>query len=211
MWRSHNKEWNLADPNEKAAYLQLLNKLLPKQTNELNAFTVMSSHSHELFNIIDKIQFSNLMRNHHSRYGMYFNKQHERRGKVAYDRPKTCLIEKENYSMTATFYIHANPIRAGITKNPSNYTFSTHKLYAFGKREKFMKYVRFPQWYMDLGKTWEDRRKKYRQLFDLYLKLNGIVALDFLKKNFFGTFLWMADFSKKVSKWRKSNTSKDPP
>lgn len=210
VWRGHNKEWNISTSEEKLAYIDLLNKLLPKQLNELNAFTLMSNHTHELFDINDKSQFSDLMRNHHSRYGMFFNKKHSRLGKVAYDRPKTCLIENDEYSMRATLYIHANPIRAGIIKNASNYKWSTHKLYAFGKRESFMKYVKFPNWYMELGKTWEERRSKYRKLFDLYLRENGLLIQNFLNRNFYGNTLWMLDLSKKVSNWVKTR-SKSPP
>ena len=210
IWRSHNKEWNLGTFDEKIAYLNYLNKLLPKQSNELNCYALMSNHSHEAYDIQSLRQFSDLMRNHHSRYGMYFNKKHERHGKVAYQRPKTCLIESDEYSMKATFYIHANPVRAGITKNAANYKWSTHKLYAFGKRDNFTKFVRFPHWYMALGKTREQRQRTYRKLFDAYLREHGIIQQEFLNKNFYGSFLWIKGLSERVKEWTKSNT-KDPP
>jgi len=210
IWRGHNKENNIGTDDEKLTYLTYLNELLPKQLNELNAFDLLSNHTHELFEIKDKIQFSNLMRDHHSRYGMFFNRKHNRQGKVAYQRPKTCLIECDEYSIQATFYIHANAVRAGITKNACNYKWSTHNLYAFGKRKDFMKYVKFPKWYMNLGNTWEDRRRKYRQLFDLYIKKNGLITQTFLYNYFFGNTLWMLEQSKVVSDWTKSRT-KSPP
>ena len=210
MWRSHNRESNIASDDEKLVYMTYLNKLLPKQLNQLNAFTLMSNHAHEQFDIKDKTQFSNLMRDHHSRYGMFFNKKHDRQGRVAYQRPKTCLIESDEYSMRATLYIHANPVRAGITKNASDYRWSTHKLYAFGKREAFMAYVVFPEWYMELGNTWEERRRRYRRLFDAYLRENGLISQDFIYNNFLGDTLWMMKYSKKVSAWFKGKT-KSPP
>ena len=210
MWRGHNKEWNIGTDDEKLAYLNFLNELLPKQLNDLNAFAYLSNHTHELFDIKDKIQFSDLMRNHHSRYGMFFNKKHNRQGKVAYERPKTCLIESDEYSMRATFYIHANPVRAGITKNAANYRWSTHKLYAFGKKEQFMIHVKFPRWYIELGRTWEERRRKYRRLFDAYLRESGLINQNFIYKNFFGSTLWTMQFAEKVSAWVK-NKSKSPP
>ena len=148
--------------------------------------TPMNSTQH----IKNRQEFSNLMRNHHSRYGMFFNKKHDRQGKVAYDRPKTCLIESDDYSMTAIFYIHANPLRANITKNAANYRWSTHKLYAFGTRDKINKHVKFPAWYMDLGKTPEERQKKYRKLFDAYLREYGLIKHDFLDSYFYGSYSW---------------------
>ena len=210
MWSSHDKDWNISTFEEKAAYMDSLNKFLKKQSNELNVFTLMSNHTHEIYDILNKEEFSNLMRNHHSRYGMWFNRKHQRRGKVAYERPKTCLIEDDEYSMRATFYIHANPVRAGITKNAASYRWSTHNLYAFGKRDEFTKNVRFPGWYMELGGTWEDRQRKYRQLFDFYLEEEGLIKQEFLQKRFFGSMLWTTDHAKEVSDWLKSRSG-DPP
>ena len=210
IWRGHNKEWNLNTSEEKSAYLSYLNKLLIKNSNELNSFAVMSNHSHELFDIHDKDSFSELMRNHHSKYGMFFNRKHKRQGKVAYDRPKTCLIQSDEYSMKATFYIHANPLRAGITKNAANYRWSTHKLYAFGRRDEFTKFVKFPQWYIDLGNTWKDRQKKYRRLFDAYLKDAGLIKQEFLSRYFFGSYPWMDNYSQRVKDWSKARANSPP-
>ena len=213
MWKSHNNEKNIQTAGEKEAYINEMNLELEKdkQANDLNAYTLMSNHTHEIFDIEDKISFSNLMRNHHSRYGLYFNRIHNRKGKVAYERPKTCLIEDDDYSMRATFYIHANPVKAGITKNAANYRWSTHKLYAYGKQDKFMKHVVFPRWYMELGRTWEDRQRKYRKLFDAYLREVGLIKLRILNKFFYGNPLWVLEESKKVSRWIKKSKSKDPP
>ena len=208
MWRSHNKDWNLESNDEKAFYLKRLNKLLPKQSNQLNSFSLMSNHSHEVYDIKNKVQFYNLMRDHHSLYGMFYNRKHDRRGRVAYDRPKTCCIESEEYSMRATFYIHANPLRAGITKNAANYPWSSHKLYAFGKRDKFTENIVFPKWYMDLGKTPEQRQRMYRKLFDAYLREAGLITQHFLDKNFYGSFLWTNSFIQKIKDLTKS---KSPP
>lgn len=210
MWRSHNTEWNIASDKDKEAYWARLNKLLPKQPNVLNAFGTMSNHDHQIYDLKDKKKFSDLMRDHHSYYGMYFNRQYKRRGKVAYDRPKTCLLQDDEHSMIATFYVHANPLRAGINKNAANYRWSTHKLYAFGKRESFMKNVRFPQWYMKLGKTWSLRQKRYRQLFDAYLREQGLIKQDFLEKNFFGSTMWTEEHSERISDWRKESNHSPP-
>ena len=76
IWRSHDREWNIQTNDEKEVYLNLLNEELSKQSNDLNAFCVMSSHSHEEYDINNKTSFSDFMRNHHSKYGMFFNKKH---------------------------------------------------------------------------------------------------------------------------------------
>ncbi len=210
VWRSHNEEWNVSSSDEKDRYMEELNRRLSKQENKLHAFTVMSSHVHEQYSVENREEFSKLMRDHHAGYAMYFNKKHKRRGRVAYDRPRTCSIESDEYAMRATFYIHANPIRAGITKDAARYIWSTHRLYAFGKRDKYTRNVVFPEWYMALGKTWKERQRKYRQLFDAYLRECGLIRQDFLKEYFYGSLLWKLKLKEDVKRWIKSRC-KDPP
>ena len=176
VWRGHNKEWNLGEASEKLKYLNLLYEEKAKDTSPLRALCLMSNHTHEVYTLKNLPSFSNFMRRHHSRYGMYFNFKHKRCGKVAQDRPLTSQFENEEHEMRAIFYIHANPLRAGICKDAKDYAWSTHKLYAFGVKPKWLKdnVVEFPQWYLDLGKTMEQRQKAYRQMFDRYLLEQGL-------------------------------------
>ena len=179
VWRSHNREWNLGSPDEKQAYLAILNEELIKQPNPIHAICLMSNHSHEIYSLEKLTDFSHFMRRHHGRYGQFFNKKHKRCGKVAQDRPQTIAIENDSHEMTVTFYIHANPLRARIVRDAKDYRWSTHRLYAFGKKTPWMGHIRFPQWYMDLAKTMEARQKKYRQLFDAYLRTFGLIKQTF--------------------------------
>ncbi len=183
VWRGHNREWNLQTPSEKQKYLQLLRDEHQRLAaiNPLHALCLMSNHAHEVYSLADVERFSNFMRQHHSRYGAFFNRKHKRRGKVAQDRPHTSAIEDEHHEMIVTFYIHANPLRAGICKDAKDYAFSTHALYAFGKKAPWMKGMKitFPTWYMRLGATWKQRQAIYRKLFDAYLREYGLRKRDF--------------------------------
>lgn len=210
IWRGHNKEWNLKTPKEKQKYLSFLKEEIEKfPDNKLQAFTLMSNHTHEIHFIEDPETFSNSMRRHHSRYGAFYNRKHSRCGKVAQDRPRTCLIEDDTYYMRATFYIHANPVRAKMCKDAKNYAWSTHSLYAFGKNNYGIKLkIGYPDWYMALGKTWTQRRKKYRQLFDAYLREKGMIQDRFYDKPFFGSDEWQIPFLEKIKAWR---IGKSPP
>jgi REP element-mobilizing transposase RayT len=179
VWRGHNREWNLSEPDEKRVYLHMLNEEFSKQKNPLHVVCLMSNHSHEIYSLENLREFSCFMRRHHGRYGQFFNKRHHRCGKVAQDRPKTIAIENDSHEMTTTFYVHANPLRAKIVRDAKDYRWSTHRLYAFGKRAPWMRQVRFPAWYMNLAKTREERQKKYRQLFDAYLRQFGLIKQTF--------------------------------
>lgn len=209
IWRGHNKEYNLGSDFEKNTYLKYLNDEFESDRFDvgatIEALTLMSNHTHEMFRVVNPEEFSGHMRRHHSRYGMFFNKLKKRSGKVAEDRPKTCLIQDEEHEMRAVFYIHANPLRANIVKDMRNYFYSTHRLYAFGKREAWMRNITLPAWYMRLGSTMSIRQRKYRQLFALYLKNEGGTRQNFLHKLFFGQQLWVLEQNKHLKAWRKAH------
>ena len=197
VWRGHNREWNLKTPQEKLKYLDLLNEELAKHANPLHALTLMSNHSHEIYSLADLPSFSNFMRQHHGRYGQFFNRRHGRKGKVAQDRPFTSAIEDDAHDMETVFYIHANPLRAKMVKDAKNYLWSTHRLYAFGLRVPWMKHITFPQWYMNLGSTMKERQRRYRILFDAYLREKGLIRQTYSVYGI-GTFLWVMNRRRQI-------------
>lgn len=200
IWRGHNKEWNLGSDVEKTKYLSLLTEEKAKDVNPLHALCLMSNHTHEVYTLKNLSSFSNFMRRHHSRYGMYFNRKHKRCGKVAQDRPLTSQIQDEEYEMRVVLYIHANPVRAGICNDAKDYVWSTHTLYAYGKKPKWMKGMPFvfPDWYMALGETMQQRQKVYRQIFDRYLMEYGLRKVPTSVYGT-GTYLWEAKRKKEIS------------
>src|ERR1700722_3078822 len=78
VWRGHNREFNLPSDHEKLAYLDFYNQDVENkkytQGSVLQALTLMSNHTHEMFHISLPKLFSHHMRRHHSRYGSYFNR-----------------------------------------------------------------------------------------------------------------------------------------
>lgn len=213
VWRGHNREENLKTCEQKRQYLEFMNEDLESSRYEagsrIMALTLMSNHGHELSEVSCQKRFSNHMRRHHSRYGRYFNDLTGRCGKVAQDRPHTTLIGDDQHQMVCMFYIHANPHRANIG-DAERYEYSTHKLYAYGKRSPWMRNIHFPEWYLALGKSMAQRQKKYRQLFALYLKSTGLTKQSFLKRRFFGSVAWMLQNEQAVTEWRKSKNSAPP-
>jgi putative transposase len=209
VWRGHNREPNLGTDYIKQNYLKFLNEDLESEKYEsgsvLQALTLMSNHAHEIFLLLNPGFFSNHMRRAHGRFGQFFNRDQNRCGGVAQGRPHTTLLADAQHEMEAVFYIHANPVRAGIVKDAGEYYWSTHKLYAFGKKDDWMRNVKFPQWYIDLGRTMQIRQRQYRRLFARYLIKQGNKQRTFLKRLFFGPVPWMKELESKVSQWRKEH------
>jgi len=187
IWRGHNREFVLQSNLEKHHYLNaLLNTFSDniKQNVKLHGYCLMGNHSHEVGRTIPDTENSlkkaiatlgDWMRNAHSRFGAGYNRRHNRQGKVAYDRPKTSEIENEWEVLKVMFYCDANPVRAGLVSHPSRYRHSSHSFYAYGKKSRYTELLIPPEAYMALGKTAEERRKKYRQLCDWYLRQQGLI------------------------------------
>ena len=215
VWRGHNREWNLKTDFEKSVYLRYMFEEHGTEdedkTNPVHAVCLMSNHSHEVIHIDDQPTFSKQMRRHHARYGQFFNNLHSRTGKVAQDRAKTGTIGDHAHAMMVTFYVHANPVRAKMVKDAKDYVWSTHKLYAFGIKPRWFSRVVWPEWYLALGSTFALRRRKYRQLFDAYLKENGLKQDPTMGRPFIGDLFWKMQLEAEVTKWRRGISTHDPP
>jgi len=63
-------------------------------------------------------------------YTTWFNRRHERSGHLFQGRFKSFLIEDDRYFNAMCFYIHGNPVRAGIVEEPEAYQWSSARAYA---------------------------------------------------------------------------------
>ena len=187
VWRGHNKEYNLEQPEWKKRYLSILNHEIEKSDSEIQALTLMDNHTHELPRVGSTKGFSEWMRRHHAKYGMYFNRTNGRSGKVAEDRPKTVLAENDDAVLELILYIHANPFKSRMDRRRAeNYQWSTHRLYAYGKRLPWMKNIKFAPSYMALGRTMKERQRAYRKMFAGYLADRGVADdTRVYERNFF--------------------------
>ncbi|MCP4599376.1 MAG: hypothetical protein GY847_02380 [Proteobacteria bacterium] len=188
MWRGHNREHVLETDLDKNAYLHHLGDTYTDKIKKIvkwHSYCLMGNHSHEGNTItgIDNQRglkkgikyLGNWMRNGHSRFGLEYNRQHNRQGKVAYDRPKTVEVKDESSFLKVMFYGDANPVRAGLTAHPSRYRHSSYKFYAYGKCNEHTVNLTPPPAYIALGSTPEQRQKKYRSLCDRYLREEGLI------------------------------------
>ena len=67
-------------------------------------------------------------------YTVYFNKRHRRSGHVFEQRYKALLVDKDNYLLQVSRYIHLNPVSAGIVTRPQDYRWSSYECYLKDKR-----------------------------------------------------------------------------
>ena len=86
----------------------------------------MDNHVH-LLNYIENINsLIKFMHKINLKYAKYYNKKYDRVGYVFRDRYKTQPIFSEKHLYQCINYIHQNPVKAHMCKNPSEYRYSSY-------------------------------------------------------------------------------------
>lgn len=111
-----------------------------KPVSEILAWCLMKNHFHFLIEVTDKSiepiksggitmpAITNGFRLLQSSYAKGINKQEDRTGNLFQQKTKAKLVSGvDDYSATAFFYIHQNPIAAALIDNAENWTYSSFK------------------------------------------------------------------------------------
>lgn len=122
---------------EKIAILQRLKNFYHKI--ELNCFVLMPNHYHLLLRQIGKRDMEDFMRSINTRYGKYFNRKYQRIGHLFQSRYKAVLIEKEEYFLHLSRYIHLNPKKIiSPGKKLSDYPWSSYPFFLSKKKSLWL-------------------------------------------------------------------------
>ncbi|OVE79276.1 hypothetical protein BVY00_00845 [bacterium G20] len=122
--RGHNKRAIFQDKDDYAVFLNLFKRYLsnrPVQDNkgreypwlqkeiDLLAFCLMPNHFHALIYQRHPGAMTKLFKSVITTYGMYFNKKNDCLGPVFQGRFKASIIDRDNYLVHVSRYIHLNP------------------------------------------------------------------------------------------------------
>lgn len=104
-------------------------KLLPEGAFSLVAYCLMPNHFHLLLKQNSGIPLSRLILKVCSSYSKYFNKKYERVGALFQDRFKTEHVNKNEYLLWLSAYIHLNPRIANLVKDDLKWKWSSYPEY----------------------------------------------------------------------------------
>jgi REP element-mobilizing transposase RayT len=158
------------------------------QTHELEfmAFVLMPNHVHLLLSQ-KKENLHKAMRELFLGYSRRYNKKYERKGHLFGGRYRQAVCFDEAYFLAVSLYIHLNPVRAGLVVQPTDYRWSSCRLYteapvtqSFVSPQEFLNCSqRIPKrlrvfigrcWRKD-GRLRQERRLRINALFMTY---NGV-------------------------------------
>jgi len=122
--RGINKQDIFLSDEDYAFFLRKLQGLKQKYDHSIYALCLMPNHFHISIQT-RKVPISKIMSSLTTSYSMYFNRKYQHFGSVFQNRFKSILIENDSYFLQLSRYIYLNPVKAGITKNPALYKYSS--------------------------------------------------------------------------------------
>lgn len=146
-----NKDWT--------AYLSYLSECKVRYTIELYAYALMKNHVHLLLEV-NKTPLSRFMQTLLFRYARYFNKRYKKVGHLFQGRYRAILCDKDVYLLELVRYIHLNPVRAKVVRDPERYIWTSHLSYLGKGNEGLVN----TDWVLgQFGKNKSQSRERYRE------------------------------------------------
>lgn len=111
-------------PGNKGHLLRLLREGTRKHPVDLYAFAVMRTHYHLIVRA-DAKSVSAFMHDVNRRYSLVYNRNHHRVGPLFKGPFSSHPIFTLEYAADRSFYIHLNPVDAGLVRLPEHYRWSS--------------------------------------------------------------------------------------
>lgn len=96
----------------------------------LHCYMLMTNHYHLIIETPEG-NLSKVMHYINGSYTNYVNRRRGRSGHLFQGRYKAILIDKDNYLLELSRYVHLNPVRAKMVARPEDYPHSSYRLYIF--------------------------------------------------------------------------------
>ncbi|MCF8068364.1 MAG: transposase [Desulfobacterales bacterium] len=170
MSRGNGSQDIYCSDEDRQCFLELLENFPERYNIEVYAYVLMDNHYHLLLKT-KEANLSRAMQWFGTTYTRKFNLKNHDKGHLFQGRFKSIIVENDAYLLRLSYYIHCNPLRAGIVKRLVDFPWSSYRFYAYKKRP--------PLWLSTKTITnqlsGEDLHKSYRLKMQHYSKEQGSV------------------------------------
>jgi REP element-mobilizing transposase RayT len=109
-------------------FLNYLTEATKKFIINLHCYVLMSNHYHLIIET-PKANLSRVMHYINGSYSTYINVKRKRSGHLFQGRYKSIIVDRDNYLLELSRYIHLNPVRAKMVERPEDYHYSSYSSY----------------------------------------------------------------------------------
>ena len=129
--RGNLRERIFFDDRDRDNFIDILKRTKERYSYILHAYVLMDNHYHLLIET-PLANLKQIMQNINTSYSVSINKKYGRNGHLFQGRYKAIIVDKENYLLELSRYIHLNPVRANIVKYPGEYKWSSYSIFMDG-------------------------------------------------------------------------------
>jgi len=158
--RGNGRQRIFFDDHDRDDFLKLAGRGAQRFNLEIFSFCLMSNHYHLLLRT-PKANLSAAMQWLNTAYAVRFYNRHHRSGHLFQGRFKSVLVEDEKHWQHLSYYIHLNPVRAGMVENPAQYKWSSYLDYLRPKSR--FEWLMRDEILSSLGRTRPRQRRNYRR------------------------------------------------
>jgi len=126
MSRGNAKMAIFLDERDYRTFLKLFGRVIELYSVRCWNYCLMPNHYHATLQPTLP-NLSEAVRRLNGAYGQWWNRRHGRVGHVFQGRFKAQIVDREEYLVTLSRYVVLNPVRAGITKRPEDWPWSSYR------------------------------------------------------------------------------------
>jgi len=196
--RGNERRSIFSGPHDREKLLYFFSEAVLRYGVSIHTYCLMENHYHILLETSDP-NLSQALHFINGGYATYYNRAHRRSGHLLQGRYRAILVEKDQYALALSRYIHLNPVRAGVSEKPDDYPWSSYRAYLDPRRR--------PSWLETslilgyFGPKEAEARRRYRKFVEDGLREKISDPLDGLVS---GVLLGTEDFIN----WVKESSTK---
>ena len=134
MSRGNRRLLLYKDEDDYLTFLESVIKTKEKYHFKIHSLCLMTNHFHMSIETEDTELWKIMKRMLHP-YSVNFNRKYKYTGHLFENRYTSCLIEDERYFLEVSRYIHLNPVKAQMVRDPLAYEYSSYRLFAGGNND----------------------------------------------------------------------------
>lgn len=128
MLRGNGGQDIFFDDDDRRHFYLLLQQGIARYGHRIHGFCLMSNHVHLAIQVGEE-PLAKIMQNLSFRYTRWINQKQNRIGHLFQGRYKAIMVDRDAYLLELVRYIHLNPVRAKLVRQPQNYPWSGHRAY----------------------------------------------------------------------------------
>ena len=166
---------------DRLTFLKIIREAKQRYGLRVYVYVLMNNHYHLVIETTDG-NLTGAMHFINTRYSLYFNRKYSRVGHLFQGRYKSLLVDKDNYLLELSRYVHLNPVRAGLVRQLEDYEWTSYQEYLGRGRMKITETEEI------LSHFRHEREEAVRRYQGFVAEAKGI-EIGFIKKNVYGQLI----------------------